>query len=61
MWDTERLRLAHARRDEQSQFEEKRRMRMDERESHARLYRTSGNVIAFPQRPPVDVPPDRAA
>jgi hypothetical protein len=47
--------------DRESEFETKRRQRMQEREHRARLCRVeSGNVIAFPSRAPVDFPDDAA-
>ena len=58
-WTRERIVEAHARVVDEREFERRRRARMDERSARARLYRfPSGNVIAFPARPPE---PPRAA
>jgi len=61
-WTRERLAEQHARVVDEREFERRRRERMDERAARARLYRfQGGSVLAFPVKPPVQTPPDRAA
>ena len=62
LWTRERVAAQHARVVDEREFDRRRLARMQEREARARLYRfPGGNVIAFPTRPPVETPPDRAA
>ena len=62
LWTRDEIAAVATKRERDLEFEDRRRLRMQERESRSRLYRVqSGNVLAFPKRPPLSTPPDGEA
>jgi hypothetical protein len=52
LWTKAEMQAAATRRDRELEFEDQRRRRMQERESRARLFRSSGRVDVSTRRPP---------